>query len=536
MVLRRGVFSGDRPSGATQKTARASAPPIVVASSCCDEMPEIPTRASRTFLPTRDAVLFSRPPKCRGQGVLRTGTVLASTYGVNSSCNVGWLLLVLRARRRERLRARRAGLRLARRGRPTATRGRLRLIAGGSDAGGDVLRQSVRARLADGRLFVAGGMSVARRGTGRPCVVCGAGITRDTVEREVEGPADARGLAHEECYRIWREESRRTGTPEATGSPCPAFARHGATSCRFAPPGPRNRSGTLYASGEDTMPTSEDVPRCEKCGRALATRLRREVDRVRTYLECPDCTLPSGGQPESGRSESGPPENQPDEAAPLPARRSEASLCRTASARSCAPLCRGPPALGARSPLSAPPAARRALRARPGAHRYSPPGGPAGRRAPARAPQGEAPRRFLPKSARSARTLPRAAAGVGRASVKALRRPGGEKAGRHRPSRENREARIGMLASESARLRAPRAALDRSPPPAACSGSGDRARARRRFASRSAWLAARTSGSKATRYPSVAARRSPCPSGARRSRSAALSGWAARGPGRWPLG
>ena len=129
---------------------------------------------------------------------------LATCDCVTTSRNVGWLLLVLRARGRQRLRARRA--------RP----GHLRLIAGGSDLDTDTLRQSVRERLADGRLFLSGSMSVARRGTDRPCVVCGKAITPDTVEREVEGPSDTHGLAHEDCYRIWREESRRSGPPEST--------------------------------------------------------------------------------------------------------------------------------------------------------------------------------------------------------------------------------------------------------------------------------------------------------------------------------
>jgi hypothetical protein len=59
----------------------------------------------------------------------------------------------------------------------------------------------------------------------------------------------------------------------------------------------------LHAYRETTMPASEEFPRCEKCGRALATRLRREGDRVRTYLECPDCTRPSDDRPGSERDE-----------------------------------------------------------------------------------------------------------------------------------------------------------------------------------------------------------------------------------------
>ena len=69
------------------------------------------------------------------------------------------------------------------------------------------------------------------------------------------------------------------------------------------------------------MPTLGEVPRCEKCGRALATRMRREADRVRTYLECPDCVLPSPEPAEAPASESpqdGPPETGPDAETPSP--------------------------------------------------------------------------------------------------------------------------------------------------------------------------------------------------------------------------
>jgi hypothetical protein len=69
------------------------------------------------------------------------------------------------------------------------------------------------------------------------------------------------------------------------------------------------------------MPTLGEVPRCEKCGRALATRMRREADRVRTYLECPDCVVPSPEQAEAPGSESlrdRPPETGPDAETPPP--------------------------------------------------------------------------------------------------------------------------------------------------------------------------------------------------------------------------
>jgi hypothetical protein len=121
-----------------------------------------------------------------------------------SECNVGWLIFVLRARRRQQLRQWRTRLRRL---------PHLRLIAGGRDLPDEALRQRIRERLADGSLFPASGMSVARRGTGRACLVCGKPITRDTVEREVEGPGGAPALADEDCYRFWREESRHEPPP-----------------------------------------------------------------------------------------------------------------------------------------------------------------------------------------------------------------------------------------------------------------------------------------------------------------------------------
>jgi ribosomal protein L24E len=107
-------------------------------------------------------------------------------------CNVGWLLFVLRAnRRRESLR-----------------------IAGGRDLHDDEpLRQSIRERLADGRLPIASGVSTVRQGTGRPCNVCGKAITPGTPEHEVEGRGDTYALAHPDCYKLWREESRKRSQP-----------------------------------------------------------------------------------------------------------------------------------------------------------------------------------------------------------------------------------------------------------------------------------------------------------------------------------
>ena len=119
---------------------------------------------------------------------------------MKDECNAAWLLFVMRARGHQPGRARRPAC---------------RHIAGGSDLPTEALRQSVRERLAAGRLFPAGSLSVARRGTGRPCDVCGRVITHDTVERELDGPGEARGLAHEDCYKVWREESRHARGPES---------------------------------------------------------------------------------------------------------------------------------------------------------------------------------------------------------------------------------------------------------------------------------------------------------------------------------
>jgi len=132
-----------------------------------------------------------------------TGKGAATSHAITlrvtseAECNVGWLLFVLRARRTH-----------------DSHEGRKRphRIAGGSGQPDEALRLSVRARLAEGRLFRASGVSVARRGSGRPCNVCSQPIARDTMERELEGPRDSYGLAHEECYKLWRDESRRAQT------------------------------------------------------------------------------------------------------------------------------------------------------------------------------------------------------------------------------------------------------------------------------------------------------------------------------------
>lgn len=86
--------------------------------------------------------------------------------------------------------------------------------AGASDMAGvteEELRRQVRARLSTNRLPAVDGMSTSRRGTGRPCMVCRRAIEPSQVEREVQN-ANVSLYAHEDCYKVWREESivRRT--------------------------------------------------------------------------------------------------------------------------------------------------------------------------------------------------------------------------------------------------------------------------------------------------------------------------------------
>jgi hypothetical protein len=60
------------------------------------------------------------------------------------------------------------------------------------------------------------GVSKSRRGNGRPCIVCREAIAATDVEREV-----GVGIvmhAHEACYKVWRQESRRDAAPSYTPS------------------------------------------------------------------------------------------------------------------------------------------------------------------------------------------------------------------------------------------------------------------------------------------------------------------------------
>jgi hypothetical protein len=84
-----------------------------------------------------------------------------------------------------------------------STRGQEQALDAPSD---DRLRREVRARLTDRRLPLLDGASESHRGTGRPCIVCRRPIEAAAVEREVTG-IDVVLIAHELCYKIWREES-----------------------------------------------------------------------------------------------------------------------------------------------------------------------------------------------------------------------------------------------------------------------------------------------------------------------------------------
>jgi len=75
-----------------------------------------------------------------------------------------------------------------------------------------VLRKRLRARLVARELFAVSGISTVRLGTGRPCNVCELPIEAATMERQVEGPG-VFGLAHPDCYILWREESALLSEP-----------------------------------------------------------------------------------------------------------------------------------------------------------------------------------------------------------------------------------------------------------------------------------------------------------------------------------
>ena len=93
------------------------------------------------------------------------------------------------------------------RSRAQRRRERLR-ISGGSDSQ-EEFRKGVRERLADGRLFLAYGVSTLRRGSGRLCNVCGKAIASVTQEHEVEGAGYLRAGAS----RLLPDMARGVETP-----------------------------------------------------------------------------------------------------------------------------------------------------------------------------------------------------------------------------------------------------------------------------------------------------------------------------------
>ncbi len=88
------------------------------------------------------------------------------------------------------------------------------MLDGCSCDGEEPVRKQLQERLAAGRLALATGLSVVRRGTGRLCSVCDHPIGRNENEHEVRsGGGDTYGVAHAGCHRIWREESRKLTPP-----------------------------------------------------------------------------------------------------------------------------------------------------------------------------------------------------------------------------------------------------------------------------------------------------------------------------------
>jgi hypothetical protein len=81
------------------------------------------------------------------------------------------------------------------------------------------LRSQVRARLSSGTLYQAGGKVIARRGTGKPCIVCAKPISAAEIEHEIQGPTTV--WAHWDCYSIWSQESDAVAPP----APAPAAIR-----------------------------------------------------------------------------------------------------------------------------------------------------------------------------------------------------------------------------------------------------------------------------------------------------------------------
>src|ERR1700687_1301023 len=77
---------------------------------------------------------------------------------------------------------------------------------GASCAADDALRRRIT-RLSEDPLPPIHGISSSHRGRRRACIVCGEAIASTEVEREVGVGIVMR--AHEACYKLWREESKR---------------------------------------------------------------------------------------------------------------------------------------------------------------------------------------------------------------------------------------------------------------------------------------------------------------------------------------
>jgi hypothetical protein len=125
------------------------------------------------------------------------------------------------------------------------------------------LRRQIRVRLATGRLPSVEGVSQSHRGTGRPCIVCRRVVERTDVEREVTGRSGAVLIAHEACYKPWREESRVWRDLVALGESA-------------------ERSGVMDSA-------EVDVRRCPTCGRDRASEQKQEGGQTRVHYECRAC-------------------------------------------------------------------------------------------------------------------------------------------------------------------------------------------------------------------------------------------------------
>jgi hypothetical protein len=295
MVLRRGVFSGDSRSAMAKKTPIPSAPPVVVGAANAARCTEDPTVPGRTFLPTPGATSFLVRVSvdagvllgsARGLPPPYSWTLRATSNGCSSCCVRSGISI-------------HASDRIARRrvGDPRATspaaaicrpRRRDGKSASGSRMAGCSPPAACRSRVGarDARAW-----SAARRSRGTPWSArwkaptpCRGSLTRIVTRSGGRSPVAATGQ-------------------NLRGSPCPSRVAVRTNRADSNARGRETRPACSMRIRETTMPASEDLSRCEKCGRALATRLRREGDRVRTYLECPDCIRPSDDRPGSEPAE-----------------------------------------------------------------------------------------------------------------------------------------------------------------------------------------------------------------------------------------